>query len=482
MGGATLHDNLRGPGRPARENQSMRDWLESARLPHLSALPPRLTLAGARSPLRLGVALVTMLLAVSAGSAQVLAPEEIRDPEMRALQQKYRSELKLITRAAAAHSFPYHFYFSRKLDLTEKEQQQSDQRSIQFDRYRDRVVLKITGNYFASYSDELLKPEERARQTYENVMLPLLRAAVPALENADAPQAFAFEISHHVRKKMLGVPSESAENVVLVLPRESARRLVASADPHVQEAALFEAEAYLNANPISIWPRSEEDTAREAAASQSHPIVEAAPPVAVPAPAVSSRLMQDISVPRAAVKAVPEPPEQAPPARDSSPNAVNDLKKAYEPALGRMVQELESQAHFVSYAPPAFIPFHNGVYLQLSMTTTLPQSLVGSQYRQAALAFDQHIARLIRPVLAYFKDRHGDFEGIDFSTTIRFATGQGGDGSLLAVEFIAPLKLLSDYANFDSTGQQLIDGSFVLINGERVSLNLQTAEAGAPAQ
>lgn len=459
----------------------MRDGLEPARLPHPPALPPRLTIAGAGSPVRLGVALVTLLLAVSAASAQVLAPEEIRDPEMRALQQKYRSELKLITRAAAVHSFPYHFYFSRKLDLTEKDQQQSDQRSVQFDRYKDRVVLKITGNYFASYSDELLKPEERARQTYENVMLPLLRAAVPALENADAPQAFAFEISHHVRKKMLGVPSESAENVVLVLPRESARRLVASADPHVRQAALLEGEAYLNATRISIWPRSE-DTARETVASQSHPTVEATPPVAAPAPAISSRLMQDISVPRAAVKAVPEPPEQAQSARDSSPSAVNDLKKAYEPALGRMVQELESQAHFVSYAPPAFIPFHNGVYLQISMTTTLPQSVAGSQYKQAAVAFDQHIAHLIRPVLAYFKDRHGDFDGIDFSTSIKFASGQGGDGSPLAVEFIAPLKLLNDYANFDSTGQQLIDGSFVLINGERVSLNLQAAEAGAPAQ
>ena len=45
-----------------------------------------------------------------------------------------------------------------------------------------------------------------------------------------------------------------------------------------------------------------------------------------------------------------------------------------------------------------------------------------------------------------------------------------------------PHKLLGAYASFDCTGQQLIDGSFVLINGERVSLNLQAAEAGARAQ
>jgi hypothetical protein len=96
----------------------------------------------------------------------------------------------------------------------------------------------------------------------------------------------------------------------------------------------------------------------------------------------------------------------------------------------------------------------------------------------AALAFDQHIAHLIRPVLAFFKDR-SDFDGVDFSTTLRLATDSGTNGSPLAVEFIFPLKLLSAYADFDTTGQQLIEAGFVLINGERVSLNLEAAEAGS---
>src|SRR5690348_7976292 len=130
-----------------------------------------------------------VLVPGAAGWAQVLAPEEIRDPQLRALQQKYRNELKQIPAAAEAHNFPYHFYFSRKLDLEENDQKHSDQRAIQFDRYQGRVVLKITGNYFVSYSAELMKPEERARLTYESVMLPLLQAAVHALEKTDMPQA-----------------------------------------------------------------------------------------------------------------------------------------------------------------------------------------------------------------------------------------------------------------------------------------------------
>src|SRR5215469_14282181 len=189
--------------------------------------------------MRVTKTLVSIFFAVTAGRAQVLAPEEIRDQQIAALQQKYRAELKLIP-GAAGLKLPYHFYFSRKLDLEEKDQQRNDQRSIQFDRYRGKIVLKITGNYFVSYSAELLKPEERGRQTYQDVMLPLLRAAVHVMEDADEPQACAFEVSHHVRRKVLGVSSEAAENVVLVLPKVSARRLAASADPQVQQAAALE--------------------------------------------------------------------------------------------------------------------------------------------------------------------------------------------------------------------------------------------------
>jgi hypothetical protein len=152
-----------------------------------------------------------------------------------------------------------------------------------------------------------------------------------------------------------------------------------------------------------------------------------------------------------------------------------------QPDYDAMVRELDPQAHFVAGAPPTIIPFHNGHYLRLTIATTLPKTASGSQYRLAALAFDQHIAHLIRPVVAYLKSG-ADFDGIDFSTTVRLAGDQPADTTPLAVEFIFPLAMLRSYAQFDSTGQQLIDAGFVLINGERVGLNLQLAEAGFPYQ
>ena len=419
----------------------------------------------------------TLLLAVSA-PVQVLAPEEILDPNLRELQKKYFTDLKRITEAAAAHTFPYHFYFSPVLGLDEKDQRKNDQRSVRFDRYHEQTVLKITGNYYASYSAELMKPEERARQTYQDVILPLLQAAVPALDKADAPQAYAFEISHHIRKKVIGVSSEGTENVVLILPKASAQRLVAATNPAAQQAAVLEGEVFLNAVPVALWPRPEGQVAKVETAPVSVP---APPPAITPRPVKSSGIPP---VPNLLAGKL-EPPVKTQslalaPLRDTSPETLKSLQSSYQGALDRMVQELNTQAQFVRYAPPAFIPFHNGLYLQLSLTTALPESAAGSQYKLAALAFDQHVAHLIRPTLAYFKEDHGDFDGIDFSTSVRLGGDKNPDGSPVAVEFIFPLTMLRAYERFDCTGQQLIDSGFVLINGERVSLHLEIAEISFP--
>ena len=134
---------------------------------------------------------------------------------------------------------------------------------------------------------------------------------------------------------------------------------------------------------------------------------------------------------------------------------------------------MDKDAHFVAYAKPTFIAFRDGAYLQLSVSTTLEESQPGSRYRAAALAFDEHIAHLIRPVLTRLKDRSG-LDGVDFSTTVRAA---GENASALAIEFVFPLPALVCYEKYDCTGQQLIDQGFILINGERISLDLQSAEA-----
>ena len=118
-----------------------------------------------------------------------------------------------------------------------------------------------------------------------------------------------------------------------------------------------------------------------------------------------------------------------------------------------------------------------GICLELSLKTTLPESAAGSRYKLAAMAFDDHVVHLIRPTAAYFKEET-KFDGISFSTTVHLAGRSPAAGKTEAVEFFFPFVALRCYEKYDCTGQQLIDTGTVLINGERVALNLQVAEGG----
>ncbi len=427
-----------------------------------------------------GLVLFVLSLFVGRASlAQVVSPVEIKDPALRALQQQYMDELSLAGENILAIQFDYPFYLSRKLDLDQPQQQLGDQRSIRFDSYHGKTVLAITGNYYAAYSAQKIGAEQRARSTFLNVVMPILKATVPRFQNNQHVQGYAVEISHHITGKVMGVSMERPENLMVFLPRSGALKLLAAKDENAQQAALLQGEVFLNAQPISIWlndkvlpPAANDHPDDTSANAQSDPAQTGAeivskgdssgpPPTATPAPLSPLK-------PK-------EPP--APPPRDTSTQALSAVQLSNQPVVDQIVKELESQAHFVSYAPPKFVAFRQGIYLELSLNSTLPVSAAGSRYKLAATAFDEHVAHLIRPLLAYFKDAQ-DFDGVGFSTNIHLA-GKSAGSTSEAVEFFFPLSSLRCYEKYDCTGQQLLDGGTVLINGERVALDLQIAEGGS---
>jgi len=401
------------------------------------------------------------LMALTSVAAQVLSPMEINETGPRALQEKYSGTLNAAAEEIAAHRFPYRFYFSRILDLPEVKQQQADQRSIRFATVSDRVALEITGNYYAAYSAKAMDGNARARRTFFDVMLPLLKVIVPHFPADQDFETFALEVSHHVRGSVIGVNTENAENLVVILPRAAAKKLVTATGLEQQQSAILEAKVYLDGNLIELWladdppppdwnKRVKQRAAEPKLTTVAH--VETAPA----AQTVSSALMKAPDMP----------------VRLIAPDTLTQLQASHEEVIIRLVKQLAPQAHFVSYAPPAFIAFHQGAYLQLSMTTALEFPAAVTRYTAAALAFDEHISHLVRPVLAFFQ-QDSTFDGVNFSTTVK---SRGSDGSV-AVEFLVPFSVMRCYAQYDCTGQQVIDSSIVLINGERAGLELQRAEA-----
>ena len=156
--------------------------------------------------------LLLVLAATAPGMAQVVSPLEIADPELRALQQRYTGTLQAVATQIETLKFPYPFYFSRVLDVNEAKQRQLDQRSIRFAKFENQTVLQITGNYYASYATPPMDGNARARKTFLDVMLPLLKAAVPQFPADQDFQGFALEsLSSHPGHRVGHQGGESRE-------------------------------------------------------------------------------------------------------------------------------------------------------------------------------------------------------------------------------------------------------------------------------
>ena len=296
----------------------------------------------------------------------------------------------------------------------------------------------------------------RARKTFLDVMLPLLKATVPQFPSDQDFQGFALEVSHHIRGTVSGIKAENPENVVLILPRAAAKKLVNANDVEAQQAALLDGRAYLNGEPMTLWLSDDPipaDWNKRAKGKRERALETPSQPVPAAEASVSQALIKPM------------------PVRLITPSTLKALQDSHQDVVARVLRDLTSQANFVSYAAPAFVGFHEGAYLQLSMTTNLDQKQPASRYAAAALAFDEHISHLVRPVLAYFQ-QDSSFDGVDFSTTVK---GPALEKSL-SVEFFLPFSAMRCYAQYDCSGQHLLDSGIVLINGERSGLDLQASE------
>jgi hypothetical protein len=413
--------------------------------------------------IRRSLVVSALLIAISSQAAfgQAITPMELQDPKMQHLQQRHLQTLMLIGKQIEEHKYPYPFYLCRTLDVDIAKIQAADLRSIRFESYQHKTVLSITGNYYASYSAERMDTDARLKETFRQVVVPILQAEAQHFPDDSEFSAFAIEVSHHVRRKAMGMSSEVPENVAVIIPVGAAQKFVDAKTDDEKQSAILDAEIFLNGEPQSLWlregapPEEWKDRNPHRAAQ-----LQAVSLNNLPASASATNFA---SVSNALLKPVP--------ARIITPESLAGLQRQNQDSIDRMRTGLDSEAHFVPYAPPpSFIGFRQGSYLQLSTSTPL-DAAASSRYKLAALAFDEHISHLIRPLLDYFP-ADVDFEGVDFSTSIHVA----GDSKSESVEFFLTYRLMKCFASYDCTGQQLLDAGTVIINGERAALDLQIAE------
>ena len=208
-------------------------------------------------------------------------------------------------------------------------------------------MLEITGNYYAAYSADRMDSYARLKETFQRVVMPILQAEVPHFPDDSEFSAFAIEVSHHVRQKVMGVSSEQPENVTVIIPVPIAQKLVDAKSDDQKQAAILDAQVFLNGQPYSLWLQEgapseewkERYTPQPATRKQPVEIASAATNnVPSNTSSVSANLMKT----------------SATPMRIVTPESLAILQRQNQDAIDRMVKVLDAQAHFFAYAPPSF--------------------------------------------------------------------------------------------------------------------------------
>jgi hypothetical protein len=433
---------------------------------------------------------IAMVFCAQAASAQV-SPAEILNPDLKALEESYFPQLKTLNQAIAKRKFPFPFYLSRYVGLDPAQQVEADSRGIEFVRFQDRVILKVTGNYNAAYDTTRLTQNERAAGTFRTIVLPILNLATAILPEDLKCDGIGFEISHHTRTRERSYDYEGKETLVVVLDRNDVWTLSRSTTDSERQEILNRSKVYVSGNefglslterdPLNVQalPRSVPakpdvtSTARSSVMAghssllKSGTALPSAPPVSV-AP-----------VETASVSANPTPPlpKVADPQPASAPPTQADadhLADKYQSQLAALATQGTAKFHFVEYAPPTFVIFRDQVALQMTLRNTIqfgPEK--GSIYKRAAQSFDLFLA----PQLKDLSDKvlaDMEFQLFDFSVLNKLSANAKGTSE--AIEFICPRAALKQFVNAEITNQQLLDQSVILVNGVRIALNLQLVE------
>ncbi len=438
-----------------------------------------------------------VLLWIGAGSgfAQV-NPDEILNPQLRAVERTYLRQLEALNRAIRSISFPFSFFLSRYVGLDPQKQVEADTRGLEFVNFHDRVVLKITGNYNAAYNADLLTQNQRASRAFQEVIVPILQLLPKEIPADVTSDAIGFEISYHVRRQNRSYGYEGKELFVVVFDKTDAFSYINSSRESDQQEILNRSEIYLNGNEYGLALGAREPISVDALErSVSHKPVPATEKEPESPPSRSdvrlSRIYQDPSPDlrrpgtqtttgarpassRSESTMHPETETQAAPVAPSTPADAERLMAKYQSQLDTLAKEGVAKLHFVDYASPSFVIFRDRIFLQLTLRNSLRfDSEKTSIYKRAAQSFDLFLAPQLKPLLV--KAPSGaEFDGLDI--TILNQLDSKPKPFSEAIEFVFPLKALRQFADAEITNQDLINQSVVLLNGVRIALDLQQVE------
>ena len=424
------------------------------------------------------LSLVLGCICSSTASAQV-SPNEILDPQLKSLEAQYLPQLKTINQHIARKQFPFPFYLSRVVGLDPAQQVEADTRGLEFKHFRDRVVLKATGNYNAAYDKKQLSRNEQAARTFRDVMLPILQIITQNVPPDLDCDAIGMEISYHVRDRQKSYDYEGAENLVVVLDRKDAFQMVLEKDDNARQVLLDRSLVYLAGEEygLSLLDRDPVMVDKQARARSNQ--IDASSTLSTSTSA--SRLIRSNPnlLPSAAGGNDPSGGPKVDLSRAKPAATAGDaakLQSQYQAQLDALAREGQVKLGFVDYDPPTFVVVSKQMVLQMTLkNSTRLDPEKTNIYKRAAQTFDLFVAPKMKDVLDRIpSDVPVDY--YDFSVVNPLSPTSLGKERSEAIEFLFPKQLAQEFVNNEITNQELIDKSQVLVNGVRIALTLQLVE------
>jgi hypothetical protein len=426
-----------------------------------------------------------VLLAASSALAQV-SPAEIANPQLRAAEQKYLPQLRMLQHAIGETQFPLPFTLTRYVGVDPARQASLDSRGIEFVYFQDRMLLKTSGFYTVAFNSEELTQNERASRTFKEVIVPILRLIAHEIPADVECDGIGFEIAYHVRAARNNSDFEGREILAVVLDRADAFAFLNESGNEQQQAILNRSESYLDGKLFGLALGHRDALSLEAlgkpgsreTGSTTSPVSAAAATARLSI--ANSRLARSAS--SSASHAAPAEKgtgivSAASPAADSnadaSPAHAERLQAQFQSQLDALLREDGAKFHLVDYAPPSLAVYRKQLVLQLTLRNPLAfEKGTSSIYRRAAQSFDLFLAPQFKALVPKLP-ADLQVDALDFSILNRL--GNEKDSSE-AVEFICPLRSIRSFVEDEITSQDLINQSVVLVNGVRINLDLELVE------
>src|SRR3974390_2030680 len=181
-----------------------------------------------------------------------VSPNEILNPGLKELETQYFPQLKAINQQIARAHYPFPFNLNRVVGLDPAQQIEADSRGLEFRRFKDRVVLKATGNYNAAYDSKQLTRNERAARTFRDVMLPMLQIITQNIPPDIDCDSIGMEVAYHVRDREKSYDYEGGEILVVVLDRKDAFQMVLESSDNVRQDILNRSLVYVGGEEYGL--------------------------------------------------------------------------------------------------------------------------------------------------------------------------------------------------------------------------------------